>query len=94
MPDETPGNDDVATNSSGTMRIFIFKSEASPDLRAFGGDLAGTRLPAQFKPWHVTGAIAPDRDPPYKLSRDAIETAIKNHGFQLWRLARKAEDKV
>jgi len=32
------------------MRIFIFKSEANPNLRAFGGDLVGSRLPIQFKP--------------------------------------------
>jgi hypothetical protein len=40
------------------MRIFIFKSEAKPDLRAFGGDLAGSQLPTQFKPWR---AVAPSR---------------------------------
>jgi hypothetical protein len=39
------------------MRIFIFKSEAKPDLRAFGGDLAGSQLPSQFKPWRAVGAV-------------------------------------
>ena len=52
------------------MRIFIFKSEAKPDLRAFGGDLAGSQLPTQFKPWRAVGAVAPDQRPPYKLPRD------------------------
>jgi hypothetical protein len=86
----TPNNDNNgAAHGGGAMRIFIFKSEASADLRAFGGDLAGTQLPKQFKPWRVTGAIAPDHDPPYKFSRDAIETAIKDRGFQLWRLSKK-----
>jgi hypothetical protein len=70
------------------MRLFIFKSEAKPELRAFGGDLAGTRLPHQFKPWHVIGAVAPDRDPPHNLARAVIETAIKDHGFQLWRMSK------
>jgi hypothetical protein len=55
------------------MRIFIFKSEAKPDLRAFGGDLAGSQLPTQFKPWRAVGAVAPDQQPPYKLPRDVIE---------------------
>jgi hypothetical protein len=72
-----------------TMRIFIFKSEASPDLRAFSGDLAGAELPDQFRPWRAIGAIAPDRDPPHNLSRDTIEAAIKNDGFQLWRFSKK-----
>ena len=43
----------------GFMRIFIFKSEAKPDLRAFGGDLAGSQLPVQFKPWRAVGAVSP-----------------------------------
>lgn len=73
------------------MRIFIFKSDTSPDLRAFGGDLVGTRLPNQFSPWRAIGAIAPDRNPPHNLSREAIERAIKERGFQLWRLSKKAE---
>ena len=71
------------------MRIFIFKSETDPNLGAFGGDLAGLKLPSRFKPWHAVGAIAPDRDPPYKLSRDVIETAINTQGFQLFRLGKK-----
>jgi hypothetical protein len=71
------------------MRIFIFRSEANPNLSAFCGDLAGLRLPSQFKPWHAVGAIAPDRDPPYQLSRDVIEAAIKADGFQLFRMSQK-----
>jgi hypothetical protein len=71
------------------MRIFIFKSEKSPRLRAFGGDLAGSQLPSQFRPWRAVGAIAPDREPPYNLSRELIETAIKDSGYQLWRMSKK-----
>jgi hypothetical protein len=72
-----------------TTRIFIFTSEASPDLHAFSGDLGGEGLPDQFKPWRAIGSVAPDRDPPHNLSRDTIETAIKNDGFQLWRFSKK-----
>lgn len=68
------------------MRIYIFKSEANDGLRAFAGDLAGTKLPNQFRPWHAVGVVGPDKDPPYKLPREEIETAIDLHGFQLWRL--------
>ena len=76
-------------NSAEAMRIFIFKSDANPDLRAFGGDLAGAQLPTQFSPWHAVGAIAPDQDPPYRLARGTIEKAIKDKGFQLWRMSKK-----
>ena len=84
-------NDGASTVASGSAakRIFIFKSEAKPDLGAFAADPVGLELPAQFKPWHAVGAIAPDRDPPYKLSRAVIETAINAKGFQLFRLKEK-----
>jgi hypothetical protein len=88
MAADTPSNDNDAADGE-SMRIFIFKSEASPELRAFGGDLAGTQLPSQFKPWRVVGAVAPGSAPPHKFSRDAIETAIKDQGFQLFRLTKK-----
>jgi hypothetical protein len=57
--DATHNSEDLAPNAGGAMRIFIFKSEASPDLGAFCGDPAGLQLPSQFKPWHVVGAVAP-----------------------------------
>ncbi len=76
------------------MRIFIFKSETSPDLRAFGGDLVGGRLPDQFRPWRAIGAVAPHRDPPHKQSRAVIETAINDRGYQLWRMSKKTADAV
>lgn len=69
------------------MRFFIFKSDATPGLRAFCGDVAGTKLPGQHGPWHAVGAVPPDRAPPHNLSRDVIEKAIKEQGFQLWRLS-------
>jgi hypothetical protein len=84
--------DNAAARTRGAMRIFIFKSEVSPELRAFGGDLAGMSLPSQFKPWRAVGAIAPDRDPPHNLSREVIETAINDRGYQLWRVNKKAAD--
>jgi hypothetical protein len=79
----------LAASRGEAMRIFIFKSEVNPSLCAFCGDPAGLQLPSQFKPWHAVGAVAPDRDPPYKLSRDAIEAAINARGFQLFRLKKK-----
>jgi hypothetical protein len=87
---ERADNDNIVTaDRSKLMRIFVFKSEANPHLRAFGGDLAGGLLPKQFGPWRATGAIAPDRNPPHNLSRDVIEAAIKEQGFQLWRLSKR-----
>jgi hypothetical protein len=83
--------DDAA--ASGGMRIFVFKSETQQGLHAFAADLTGSQLPAQFKPWRATGAIAPDGEFTYKLSREAIEAAIREHGYQLWRVKRSANDK-
>lgn len=90
MPDESrPETADDAPDGGASIRIFIFKSGSSPDLRAFGGDLVGSLLPSQFAPWHITGAIAPGHEPPHSLSRAAIETAIRDRGYQLWRLSKK-----
>jgi hypothetical protein len=89
--DTLDSDEGIEHKSGGAMRIFIFKSEAKPDLRAFGGDLAGLKLPGQFKPWRAVGAIAPNQDPPYKIARDDIEKAIKECGFQLFRLKKKTK---
>ncbi len=74
------------------MRIFVFKSEARTDLRAFGGDLAGLQLPDKFKPWRVVGAIAPSQEFPYKIWLADVEMAIREQGFQLFRLKEKTKD--
>ena len=89
MAGDSYNDERPAANPTGPMRIFIFRSDANPDLGAFGGDLAGLQLPDQFKPWRAVGAVAPDRDPPYKLSRDVIEAAINARGFQLFRRSKK-----
>lgn len=90
MAEETTHTDDTLVPSKGgAMRIFIFKSDANPNLGAFAGELAGLKLPGQFKPWRAVGAVAPDRDPPYNLSREVIEAAISARGYQLFRLGKK-----
>jgi hypothetical protein len=90
MLNEFADNDNnVTPHQSKIMRIFVFRSEANPHLRAFGGDLAGNQLPKQLGPWHAIGAVAPGQDPPHKLSRDVIEAAIKDQGFQLWRFSKR-----
>jgi len=71
------------------MRLYIFKSDAHVGLRAFAADLAGSKLPHQFRPWHAVGAVGADDVPPYNLSRDEIEKAIDAQGFQLWRFKQK-----
>ena len=73
------------------MRIFVFKSESNVNLRAFAGDMDGSKLPIQFRPWRAIGTIAPDKDPPYQLPRPQIEEAINQQGFQLWRVKSEAK---
>jgi hypothetical protein len=68
------------------MNIYIFKSEASRDLRAFSDDQGGQKLPKQFRPWHAVGVVKPESKPPNNLSRDVIEKSIASAGFQLWKL--------
>lgn len=73
------------------MRIYVFKSETTRNLRAFAGDAAGATLPKNHGPWTATGVIAENKAPPHKFARDAIEQAIDAEGFQLWRLRAKAK---
>lgn len=68
------------------MKIYIFKSEAQNNLRAFSDDAAGAKLPDRFRPWRAIGVVRPDRAPPHNLPRAAIEQSIADNGFQLWRL--------
>jgi hypothetical protein len=68
------------------MRLYIFKSAAKGELRAFTADVAGSKLPAQFRPWHAVGVVVSEKEPPHRLSRQHIETEIDRHGFQLWRM--------
>jgi hypothetical protein len=73
------------------VRIYVFKSETNSELRAFVGDVAGRKLPEQFRPWHAVGVIEDWDDPPHNLSRREIESAIDLRGFQLWRMKHRAK---
>ena len=68
------------------MLIYMFTSEASPNLHAFAGDPSGSKLPETHAPWTAAGSIKSDQHPPHRLSRAKIEQAIKLSGFQLWRM--------
>ncbi len=90
MSDDSFDNDNtLSVHGADAMRIFIFKSEARTDLRAFGGDLAGLQLPDKFKPWRVVGAIAPNQEFPYKYRGLTLKRRL---GFQLFRLKEKTKD--
>jgi hypothetical protein len=83
-----------STEHEGAMRIFIFKSETRAGLCAFAGDQSGNTLPKSHGPWTATGVVAANSAPPHRISRAAIEKAIEEQGFQLWRLAKKADAPV
>jgi len=68
------------------MLIYMFTSEANPNLHAFAGDASGSKLPESHAPWTAAGLIKSDQHPPHRFSRAKIEEAIKLSGFQLWRL--------
>ena len=67
------------------MRIFMFVSQARDDLHAFAGDETGSKLPAKYGPWGLTGTLQARAAPPHRFPRRAIEEAISTEGFQLWR---------
>ena len=65
--------------------IFMFRSGKSEALHGFAANSAGDRLPQKFGPWAGIGVVRPDQLPPHGLGRDAIESGIAEHGYQLWR---------
>lgn len=67
------------------MRIFVFRSETRDNLRAFAGDMVGTRLPAKFGPWRLTNTVPRGGSLPHDVSRSNVERAIMREGFQLFR---------
>ena len=69
LNDRADNDNKVTPHQSEIMRIFVFKSEANPHLRAFGGDLAGGQLPKQFAPWRAIGAIARPQPSPQPFPR-------------------------
>jgi len=71
------------------MNIYIFKSETKSDLRAFAGDVQGSKLPDKFRPWRAVGVVSDGKALPFKVSRATIEDAIESQGFQLWRFKTK-----
>ena len=73
------------------MRLYIFKSEKTNDLRAFAAEPDGSKLPRNHGPWTVVGVVGEDKAPPHNFSRVAIEKAIDGNGFQLWRFIKKEQ---
>jgi hypothetical protein len=67
------------------MKLFMFKSESGRQLHAFTSDPGGAQLPSRHGPWTAVGVVREDKEPPYKMSREAIETGISGQGFQLYR---------
>ena len=72
------------------MRLFMFKSEGNRGLHAFAPDPGGEQLPSRHGPWTAVGVVREDKDPPYRMSREAIEKSIADQGFQLYKV-KKAE---
>lgn len=79
------------TEGLESMRLYVFKSGAKRELRAFAGDAAGSKLPTRHGPWTAVGVVRPDKNPPHGLPRETIEQAIHDAGFQLWRLREGAK---
>ena len=72
------------------MRLFMFKSEGNRALHAFAPDPGGEQLPARHGPWTAVGVVREDKDPPYRMSREVIEKAFADQGFQLYKINKTA----
>jgi hypothetical protein len=66
--------------------IYVFESAGREGLRAFAGDRTGSSLPVRHGPWKQLANISRREGLPHALDRKAVEEAIAEHGFQLWRV--------
>jgi hypothetical protein len=71
-------------------KIYTFASDAPSHLFAFAADQTGSSLPEQHGPWKSTGNIGPRDAIPHKFDRHAIEQAINEHGYQMWRMKKES----
>ena len=74
--------------------IFNFRSESGHALFAFTGERDGSSLPARHGPWKLIEYIGPGKKMPHAFDREAVERAIDQHGFQLWRLKKEIKSAV
>lgn len=68
-----------------TGNLFMYSSRKSKGVFCFSPDARGNGLPPSLAPWEAFGVLRPDQSPPHGLSRKAIESGIREHGYQLWR---------
>jgi hypothetical protein len=65
--------------------LFLYSSLKSRGIFCFSPDAKGHGLPESLAPWQAFGVLRPDQPPPHGLSRKAIESGIRQNGYQLWR---------
>lgn len=65
--------------------IHSFTSANGSGLCAFAGDAEGTRLPARHGPWRHVGSVRRHQSLPHGIDRSLVESAIEEHGFQMYR---------
>lgn len=63
---------------------YLFRSEATPDLRAFTESAAAETLPADQGPWALNRRIGPDDEWTLNVSRAVVAAGIIENGFYLW----------
>lgn len=67
------------------MRTYcLFEAVNAPDLRAFGEERTGGRLPAELGPWTLVREIRPDEDWTLPISRAVVAAGLLENGFYLW----------
>lgn len=65
--------------------IYVFESESREGLFAFAGEPSGSRLPERHGPWRAQDEADGKPAALSRGDRSAVEKAVKDVGFQLWR---------
>ena len=65
--------------------LFLYSSQKQKGVYCYSLDANGGGLPATLSPWWAVGVMRPDQKPPHGLSRENIESGVRENGYQLWR---------
>lgn len=70
---------------SSASNLFLFRSRTTEGLSGITSEPDGGSLPGKLGPWTGIGVLRSDQAPPHGLSRKAIESGIRDNGYQLFR---------
>lgn len=65
--------------------LYVYASKKKAGIYCYSAYQSDVGLPATLSPWLGIGVLRPDQVIPRGLSREDVESGIREKGYQLWR---------